>query len=53
MSQFCFIDDSVSGVGGTALTLEAIVELERENVDFISTSELKLSDLFKDYDLLL
>tara|TARA_R110000824_G_scaffold400170_1_gene607060 strand:- start:589 stop:1473 length:885 start_codon:yes stop_codon:yes gene_type:complete len=51
MSQFCFIDDSVSGVGGTALTLEAIVELERENVDFISTSELKLSDLFKDYDL--
>ena len=51
MSKFCFIDDSVSGVGGTALTLEAIVEPQKDNIDFISTSDLKLTDLFKNYDL--
>ena len=51
MSQFCFIDDSVAGVGGTALTLDAIVEPERGNVDFVPTSDLQLSDLFKDYEL--
>ena len=51
MSKFCFIDDSVSGVGGTSLTLEAIVEQERKNIDFISTSNLVLSDLFKGYDI--
>jgi hypothetical protein len=51
MSRFYFIDDSVSGVGGTSLTLDAIVEPERENVNFISTSNLKLKDAFSDCEL--
>ena len=51
MSRFCFVDDSVSGVGGAALTLDAIVEPQKDNVDFIPTSGLQLSDLFKNYDL--
>ena len=50
MANFCFVDDSVSGVGGTALTLDAIVEPEKENVDFISTSDFSLKDSFSDYD---
>ena len=49
--QFCFIDDSVSGVGGTSLTLEAIVEPEKDNVDFISTQDLCLKDVFSDYEI--
>ncbi|MAF25923.1 hypothetical protein CL634_10160 [bacterium] len=49
MADFCLVDDSVAGVGGTALTIDAIVEPEKDNVDFISTSELSLKDTFADY----
>jgi hypothetical protein len=49
--KFCLIDDSVSGIGGTSLTLEAIVEPEKDNVDFISTQDLCLKDVFDDYEI--
>jgi hypothetical protein len=49
MADFCLVDDSVEGVGGTALTIDAIVEPEKENVDFISTNDLRLKDTFADY----
>lgn len=44
--QYCLIDDSVSGVGGTSLTLDAILEPNRKNVKSISTFEFTLTDLF-------
>ena len=50
MKKYCFIDDSVSGVGGTSLTLDAIVEPERENVDFVPTREFSLKQAFSEYD---
>ena len=50
MKKFCLIDDSVSGVGGTSLTIDAIVEPEAENVDFVSTIDFSLKDAFKKYE---
>ena len=49
MADFCLVDDSVEGVGGTALTIDAILEPEKDNIDFISTSDLMLKDTFADY----
>ncbi len=49
LKPYCFIDDSVSGVGGTMLTLDAITEFHKDEIDFISTSEFSLSDSFKNY----
>ena len=46
MRDFCLVDDSVSGVGGTSLTLDAIVEPEEGNVDFIPTNYFTLKDAF-------
>lgn len=51
MPQICVIDDSVSGVGGTSLTLNAIMAKNVENIEFIPTSDLSLKDVFKPYDL--
>ena len=51
IKKACFIDDSVQGVGGTSLTLDAIVEPMKDNVTFISTLDLSLSDVFKPFDV--
>jgi hypothetical protein len=48
--KICFIDDSVSVVGGTSLTIDAIIEPNIKNVDFVSTREFSLKNLFADYD---
>ena len=45
-NEYCLIDDSVLGVGGTSLTLDAIVEPNKKNVSFRSTSEFSLTDLY-------
>jgi len=50
-SKVCFIDDSVSGIGGTSLTLDAIVEPNRDNVDFIPTVDFSLSQVFSKYSM--
>ena len=42
--KYFFIDDSVKTVGGTSLTLDAIIEPNADNVEFIPTSELKFKD---------
>ncbi|MDG1173569.1 MAG: hypothetical protein P8M67_04655 [Opitutales bacterium] len=49
--KVCFVDDAVSTVGGTSLTLNAIVEPNENNVDFISTLDFSLKNVFEDYDL--
>lgn len=49
--KVCFIDDSVSGVGGTSLTLDAIVEPKKEFVEFISTDQLSLKDIFSGFEI--
>ncbi len=51
IKKVCFIDDSVSGVGGTSLTLDAIVEPRADIVEFIPTFDLSLSDVFKKFDI--
>ena len=43
--DYVFIDDSAIALGGTALTLEAITEPFRDQVDFVKTSELTLQHL--------
>tara|TARA_B100000085_G_scaffold285035_1_gene319714 strand:- start:1599 stop:2498 length:900 start_codon:yes stop_codon:yes gene_type:complete len=48
-SKICLIDDSVSGVGGTSLTLDAIMEPQRHRVDVRSTLDFSLKDVFS-YD---
>jgi hypothetical protein len=45
------VDDSVSGVGGTMLTFEAILESNLEKLTFVSTKNLTLKDAFRDFDL--
>ena len=50
-SKICFVDDSVSGVGGTSLTLEAIVEPNKDNIDFIPTVDFSLNQVFKKYSM--
>lgn len=35
--RFCLIDDSVTSLGGTALTLNAIIEPNKEKVDTVAT----------------
>ena len=42
--KYFFVDDSVEIIGGTALTLDSIVEPNKENVEFIPTKELKFVD---------
>jgi len=49
--KVCFIDDSVSGVGGTTLTLDAIVEPKKEFVQFISTDQFSLKDVFSGFEV--
>lgn len=49
--RVCFVDDAVQSVGGTSLTLNAIVEPNKKNVTFISTSDFALKNIFEDYDL--
>ncbi len=43
-ARYFFLDDSASGVGGTALTLDAIVEPQKDKVKFIATSSLSFID---------
>ena len=45
-SKYIVIDDSVQGVGGTSLTLDGIIEPEKDNVGFISTQEFSLTQAF-------
>ncbi len=45
--DYFLVDDSVEGVGGTMLTLDAIIEPNLENVSFIKTSEFSLKDAFR------
>jgi len=42
--KYFFVDDSVKVIGGTSLTLDAIIEPNAENVELIPTSELKFID---------
>jgi len=42
--KYFFVDDSVEIIGGTSLTLDAIVEPNKKNVEFIPTKELKFID---------
>ena len=44
--NICLIDDSVSGVGGTSLTLDAIIEPQKQRVDVRSTLDFSLKDVF-------
>jgi hypothetical protein len=48
--KFAFIDDSAISIGGTQLTLNAIIEPNKENVDIIPTDEFCLNHVFKGYD---
>ena len=45
-SKYIVIDDSVQGVGGTSLTLDGIIEPEKDNVGLISTQEFSLTQAF-------
>jgi hypothetical protein len=45
--MLAFIDDCVAGVGGTSLTLDAIIEPHEDQVQLISTKEFSLMDSFK------
>lgn len=45
--MLAFIDDCVAGVGGTSLTLDAIIEPNENQVELISTREFSLTDSFK------
>lgn len=45
--MLAFIDDCVAGVGGTSLTLDAIIEPHKDQVQLISTKEFSLMDSFK------
>lgn len=45
--MLAFIDDCVAGVGGTSLTLDAIIEPNKNQVELISTREFSLTDSFK------
>lgn len=47
--KICLVDDSVAGVGGTSLTLDAIIEPNKEGVELIPTTEFSLKDVFS-YD---
>lgn len=49
--KICYIDDSCSGNGGTKLTLDAIVEPEKERVTFIQSKKFSLKYLNSDFDL--
>jgi len=42
------VDDSVSGVGGTSLTLDAIIEPHKDIVKLISTVDFSLKDAFEE-----
>lgn len=44
--KFCLIDDSVNFLGGTSLTLDAIIEPQKEMVTFVPTSDFSLKDIF-------
>jgi len=45
--MLAFIDDCVAGIGGTSLTLDAIIEPNKAEVHLISTREFSLMDSFK------
>ena len=47
--KFCLVDDSVNFLGGTSLTLDAIIEPNKENVTFVPTIDFSLKDVF-DFD---
>lgn len=47
MRKFCLVDDSVSGIGGTMLTLSALTEDYLDDIDFISTYDFSLRDVFR------
>jgi hypothetical protein len=42
--QYFFVDDSAAGIGGTALTLDAIVAPQKDRVRFIPTASLSFLD---------
>jgi len=42
--KYFFVDDSVAKIGGTSLTIDAIVEKNKDNVEFIPTKNLKFID---------
>lgn len=44
--KFCLVDDSVNFLGGTSLTLDAIIEPNKKNVAFVSTMDFSLKDVF-------
>lgn len=44
--KFCLVDDSVNFLGGTSLTLDAIIEPNKGNVTFVSTMDFSLKDVF-------
>lgn len=47
--KFALVDDSAISLGGTQLTLDAIIEPNKHNVTLIKTDEFSLTDVFK-YD---
>lgn len=48
--KYILVDDSVIGVGGTALTLEGLVEPVRSDLTQIPTNELTINDIFSNLD---
>ena len=48
---FYLVDDNASGVGGTSLTLDAIIEPNKSNVKLISTEDFSLKDCFSNVDM--
>ena len=42
--RFCFIDDSVHALGGTALTLNALVEPNKSQVDTVPTEFFRFNE---------
>lgn len=42
--KYCFIDDSVTALGGTALTIDALLEPNINNVEMVQTSQFSFDE---------
>ncbi len=48
--RYILVDDSVAGVGGTALTLEGLIEPVKDQIRTIPTNSLTIEDIMKNLD---
>lgn len=51
LRKICLIDDGCNWVGGTSLTLEAIIEPNKPSVHLVGTHELSLKHAFANYEM--